>query len=82
MAGFEVITYGRFWVIAEANPYMTSSIPPFDRIVHHLTVTGSAAYSCLKPAPVGRLRRAYLHLRHSIVFRTSNTFMAHNRKLA
>jgi hypothetical protein len=68
-----------FTCIRLPNPYMTSLIPPFDRIVHHLTVTGSAAYGCLKPTPVGRLRRAYLHLRHSIVFRTSNTFMAHNR---
>src|SRR3954463_2888316 len=27
-----------------------------------------AAYGCLKPAPASRLRRAFLHLRHSTVF--------------
>jgi len=27
-----------------------------------------AAYGCLKPIPTNRLRRAYLHLRDSIVF--------------
>src|SRR3954463_8737018 len=27
-----------------------------------------AAYGCLKPAPTSRLRRAFLHLRHSTVF--------------
>ena len=33
-----------------------------------------AAYGCLKPAPTSRLRRAYLHLRHSTV--PLGTFMA------
>jgi hypothetical protein len=28
-----------------------------------------AAYGCLKPTPTSRLRRAFLHLRHSTVFR-------------
>jgi hypothetical protein len=32
-----------FTCIRLPNPYMTSSIPPFDRIVHHLTVTGSVS---------------------------------------
>src|SRR3954447_24759748 len=27
-----------------------------------------AAYGCLEPAPTSRLRRAFLHLRHSTVF--------------
>src|ERR1700687_3647698 len=33
----------------------------------------AAAYGCLKPAPTSRLRRAYLHLRHSTV--SSDTFL-------
>jgi hypothetical protein len=33
-----------------------------------------AAYGCLKPVPTNRLRRAYLHLRHSTV--PLDTFMA------
>ena len=55
-----------FTCIRLPNPYMTSLIPPFNRIVHYLIVTGSAAYGCLKPTPVGRLRRAFLHLKYGI----------------
>ena len=49
-------------------------------IARLLTVTftttafqNAAAYGCLKPAPTSRLRRAYLHLRHSTV--SSDTFL-------
>ncbi len=39
-----------------------------------------AAYGCLKPAPTNRLRRAYLHLRHSTV--PFDTFMAQQTRTA
>ena len=58
-----------FTCVRLSNPYLTVLIPPFNRIVHDLTVTSSAAYGSLKSAPVGRLRRIYLHLRHNIAFR-------------
>ena len=48
------------------NSCMTGLIPPFNRIVHHLPVTSSAAYGSLKSAPVGRLRWVYHHLEYSI----------------
>jgi hypothetical protein len=41
-------------------------IPPFNRIVHDLIVTASAAYGSLKPTPANRLRWTYHHLRYSI----------------
>jgi len=55
-----------FTCVRLSDPYMTGLIPPFNRIVHHLMVTQSAAYGCLKPIPVDRLRRAYLHHKYNI----------------
>jgi hypothetical protein len=37
--------------------YMTGLTPPFDRNVHYLAVSSSAAYGYLKPNPASRLRR-------------------------
>ena len=65
-----------FTFVRLSDSYMTGLNPPFNRIVHYLTVTRSAAYGCLKPAPVGRLRRTYLHLRYCIEFQTVNSFLA------
>ena len=48
-------------------PYMTCLTTPFNRNVHHRGHYAEAAYGCLEPAPISRLRRAYLHLGYSIV---------------
>jgi hypothetical protein len=40
-----------FTCVRLSYPYMTGLIPPFNRNVHYLTVSGSAAYGCLKPTP-------------------------------
>jgi hypothetical protein len=58
-----------FTCVRLSYAYMTGWIPPLDRNVHHLTVSSSAAYGCLKPTPASRLRRAYLHLEYSTVFK-------------
>src|ERR1019366_9478589 len=41
----------------------------FIRNVHHLAVSSSAAYGCLKPAPANRLRRTCPHLGYSTEFK-------------
>jgi hypothetical protein len=58
-----------FTCVRLSYPCMTGLIPPLDRNVHHLTISSSAAYGCLKPTPASRLRRAYLHLEYSTVFK-------------
>ena len=40
-----------FTFVCLAYPYLTGLIPPFDRNVHYRTVSGSAAFGCLKPTP-------------------------------
>jgi hypothetical protein len=53
----------RFTYVLLSNSHLTGLIPPFHHNVHYHTVTGSAACGSLKPVPVDRLRRVYLHLR-------------------
>jgi hypothetical protein len=62
-----------FICIRLSDLYMTGLIPPFNRIVHYLIVTKSAAYGCLRPTPVGRFRRVCLHLKYSIAFNLKRT---------
>jgi hypothetical protein len=59
-----------FTLVRLSNPYLT----PLGRlfhIAHHGRVTTPAACGGLKPPPVGRLRRAFLHLSRSIAFQNS-----------
>src|SRR5271167_2602750 len=42
------------------------TVTPFNHNVHHRGHWTVAAYGCLKPPPTGRLRRAHLHLSHSM----------------
>ena len=65
-----------FTCVRLSDSYLTILIPPFHRIVHDRSVTGTAAYGSLKPIPVDRLRRTYLHLRNSIALEY-NAFIAH-----
>ena len=69
-----------FTLVRLSNPYMTCLTTPFNRNVHYLNVSAWAAYGCLKPAPVSRLRRAFLHLGCSIAF-TLRTRSWHNVSL-
>jgi hypothetical protein len=65
--GFDVVyvvsmRHHWFAFVRLSDSYLTGLIPPFNRIVHYLVVTDSAAYGSLKSIPVDRLRRTYLHL--------------------
>src|SRR5271169_5917703 len=48
------------------------TVTPFNHNVHHRGHWTVAAYGCLKPPPTGRLRRAHLHLPHSMTLFASS----------
>src|ERR1039457_5885195 len=57
-----------FTFVRLSNSYMPKSRSGFLTITFTTAAFRTeAAYGCLKPAPTSRLRRAYLHLKYSIV---------------
>lgn len=71
--GFLVLTpllffttlHRRFASARLPDPHLTRSLPRLFRIAHHDQHLTGAAYGGLKPPPVGRFRRTYLHRLHS-----------------
>ena len=51
---------------SSSSPHDVIKATPFNRNVHHPRLLTEAASGSLEPPPTGRLRRAYLHLSHSM----------------
>ena len=74
----------RFACVRLSNPYTTkSNVSPFNRDVHHRGFCPKQLTADLKPPPTRRrLRRAYLHLSHSLTLpRLHDTRSLQNRPM-